>query len=175
MPPLTAWDMARPENLGPHPRSRHQLTGRWERGRMCPSRRQDDSSSGVHGHVYHQESSVQVSQGQTEVQKPSPSAGSCTPQLEAHASSGEMTDVQCCLPPSPLLQLERRFLKQRSLKKLQSPPRSKQVLEMPGSPETRRGHRGSSALGHDPTAHQLTGPQIQNQVPPLWTGPQPMR
>ena len=83
------------------------------------------------------------------VQNPTPHpphcTSSCSPWPGTHTSRGEQP---CCLPPSPFLQPERRFLKQRSLKKLESHPKSKRVLKTPGKPETRKGHHRGCAPGH---------------------------
>ena len=99
---------------------------------------------------YHQESSAQMSQGQMHGSRTPPPTHPTAPAAAAHGLGPTLPgeNSPCCLPPSPFLQPERRFLKQRSLKKLESHPKSKRVLKTPGKPETRKGHHRGCAPGH---------------------------
>lgn len=81
---------------------------------------------------------------------------------DPHIQGRRIAHAACRPCPRRFLQRERRFLKQRSLKKLESHPKSKRVLKMPGNPETRKGRPRSCAPGHvtPRPAHQLIGPKF---------------
>ena len=100
--------------------------------------------------MYHQESSAQVSQGLIHGSRTPPPTNPTAPAAAAHSPRPTLPgeNSPCCLLPSPFLQPERRFLKQRSLKKLESHRKSKRVLKTPGKPETRKGHHRGCAPGH---------------------------
>lgn len=167
VPPLTAWNTAKL-------RVRSQLTGR-ERGRQRLSPKQQNDPSGIHGNMYHQESSAEVSQGQIHGSRTPPPPTPFHRQLQPMAQDqGRRIAHAACRPcPCRFLQPERRFLKQRSLKKLESHPKSKRVLKMPGNPETRKGHHRSCAPGH--VTPLACPPADWSKVPPLCTSPLPKK